>query len=157
RQPYLLRPCPRARHRASAVPLDLPALPLRLPPRLPGRDVHPHAAEPGIAAVTPAGEAIASEIAQHGAIRFHRFMELALYHPRHGYYRRRRDPFGKAGDFYTAEQLQPVFGILIASRVRQIYRQMAEPAHFTVVELGAGRGEMSQAFSEWRYVPADLD
>ncbi len=39
----------------------------------------------------------------------------------------RRDPFGKAGDFYTAEQIQPVFGILMAARIRQLYREMGEP------------------------------
>jgi SAM-dependent MidA family methyltransferase len=83
-------------------------------------------------------------------------METALYHPIHGYYRRPRDPFGKAGDFYTAEQLQPVFGILIAARIRQLYRTMGEPSDFTVVELGAGRCEMAEAFSEWRYLPVDI-
>jgi SAM-dependent MidA family methyltransferase len=32
---------------------------------------------------------------------------------------------------------------------------MGEPEDFTVVELGAGRGEMASAFSEWRYVPVE--
>jgi SAM-dependent MidA family methyltransferase len=67
-----------------------------------------------------------------------------------------RDPFGTGGDFYTAEQLQPVFGILIAARIREMYRQMGSPADFAVVELGAGRGEMAEAFREWRYVPVDI-
>lgn len=106
--------------------------------------------------MTPAGEAIAAEIVRAGAIPFRRFMELALYHPRYGYYRRDRDPFGKHGDFYTAEQIQPVFGILMATLVRQLYREMGEPRDFTVVELGAGRGEMAEAFEEWRYVPVEL-
>jgi SAM-dependent MidA family methyltransferase len=104
--------------------------------------------------VTPAGEAIAAEIEREGPMPFRRFMELALYHPVHGYYR--RDPFGKSGDFYTAEQIQPVFGILIAALIRQIYREMGQPSDFTVVELGPGRGEMANAFREWRYVPIDL-
>ena len=63
----------------------------------------------------------------------------------HGYYRRQRDPFGKDGDFFTAEQLQPVFGILIAARIRSLYREMGEPSDFTVVELGPGRGEMAES------------
>jgi SAM-dependent MidA family methyltransferase len=84
-------------------------------------------------------------------------MEVALYHPRHGYYRRGRDPFGKAGDFYTAEQIQPVFGILVAARIRQLYEAAGRPPDFTVVELGAGRREMADAFSEWSYVPIDID
>jgi SAM-dependent MidA family methyltransferase len=34
---------------------------------------------------------------------------------------------------------------------------MGEPADFTVVEPGAGRREMAPYFSEWRYVPVDVD
>ena len=38
--------------------------------------------------VTPAGEVIAAEIRRNGPIPFRRFMEVALYHPQYGYYRR---------------------------------------------------------------------
>jgi SAM-dependent MidA family methyltransferase len=107
--------------------------------------------------MTPAAELLAAEIARSGPLPFAQFMETALYHPVHGYYRRPRDPFGKGGDFYTAEQIQPVFGILIAARIRQLFRALGEPSDFTVVELGAGRREMGGAFSEWRYVPVDID
>jgi SAM-dependent MidA family methyltransferase len=100
-------------------------------------------------------EIIRGEIARRGPLPFHRFMGLALYHPEYGYYR--RDRFGKAGDFYTAAQLQPVFGILMAARVRALWDELGRPADFTVVDLGAGRGEMREAFTEWRYVPIDLD
>jgi len=111
--------------------------------------------------VTPAGELLAAEIARDGPVPFRRFMEMALYHPVHGYYRlerhgRRCDPFGREGDFYTAEQLQPVFGILMTACVRQLYRAMGEAADFTVVELGAGRREMAEAFRAWRYMPIDV-
>jgi len=103
--------------------------------------------------MTPAGEVLAREIERAGPLSFRRFMEVALYHERYGYYRRQRDPFGKHGDFYTAEQLQPVFGLLMAARARQLYRG-ADP---TVVELGAGRGEMEAAFAPWRYLPVEMD
>jgi SAM-dependent MidA family methyltransferase len=106
--------------------------------------------------VTPAGEILAAEIARTGPLSFRRFMEVALYHPRHGYYRRQRDPFGKQGDFYTAEQLQPVFGLLMAARARQLYRAAAGAPDSTVVELGAGRGEMASAFAPWRYIPVEI-
>jgi SAM-dependent MidA family methyltransferase len=107
--------------------------------------------------MTAAARILAAEIARSGPIPFRRFMEVALYHPQHGYYRRRPDPFGIAGDFYTAEQLQPVFGLLMAARIRQLAHAMGNPADFTVVELGAGRREMAAAFSEWRYIPVDID
>ena len=92
--------------------------------------------------MTALTEILRGEIARGGPISFRRFMEAALYDPAHGYYRQARDPFGKEGDFFTAEQLQPVFGILIAARIRMLYREMGEPSDFTVVELGPGRGEM---------------
>ena len=107
--------------------------------------------------MTPAGELLAAEIRRSGPIPFRRFMDLALYHPEHGYYRRAPDPFGKHGDFFTAEQIQPVFGILMAAQIRHLYRQMGSPRDFTVVEMGAGRREMADAFAEWNYVPVDID
>lgn len=106
--------------------------------------------------MTSAGALLAEEIRRHGPVPFSQFMDVALYHPEHGYYCRARDPFGAGGDFFTAEQIQPVFGLLVAARIRQLYRALGEPPDFTVVELGAGRGEMAGAFAEWRYVPVDI-
>jgi SAM-dependent MidA family methyltransferase len=105
--------------------------------------------------VTPLEALLRDRITHAGPISFREFMDAALYHPEYGYYRKTRDPFGKAGDFYTAEQLQPVFGILIAARIRELFRELGSPADFTVVELGAGRGEMAEALGEWRYVPVE--
>ena len=84
---------------------------------------------------------ILAEIRAAGPLPFHRFMELALYHPGRGYYRSGRDPFGKAGDFYTNAQLQPVFGRLIAQQLDRWRLQLGAQDQFTVLELGAGRGE----------------
>jgi len=106
--------------------------------------------------MTPLAILIRDEIACRGPIPFERFMELALYHPAYGYYRRGRDPFGRGGDYYTAAQLQPVFGILMAECVRALYEEMGRPEDFLVVDLGAGRGEMAPAFSQWTCVGVDL-
>ncbi len=105
--------------------------------------------------MTAAGTVLAREISQAGPVSFHRFMEVSLYHPEYGYYRRQRDPFGREGDYYTAEQIQPVFGILISQRIRQLYEELGHPADFAVVELGAGRGEMASALAEFRYFPLE--
>ena len=86
---------------------------------------------------------------------FERFMDLALYAPDLGYYVRGRDPFGRGGDFYTAEQLQPVFGILIAQFVASLRKRMGFPPEFRVVEPGSGRGEMAVALAEFAYMPVD--
>ena len=82
-------------------------------------------------------------------------METALYHPGHGYYSRARDPFGKDGDFFTAEQLQPVFGRLIAELAGSLRDRMGRAQEFSVVELGAGRMEMAPAFAAFNYVPVE--
>ena len=106
---------------------------------------------------------LAEEIARRGPISFREFQHTALYHPEHGYYRSRRDPFGVAGDFYTAEQLQPVFGLLMTRVVERLQERM--PDRFEVVELGAGREEMRPYFERWSYqaiesgrgeLPADI-
>ncbi len=81
---------------------------------------------------------------------FARYMELALYDPDFGYYRS-DDRFGIHGDFHTAEQLQPVFGELVASFVEKLTddNRLAQP--IGVLEIGAGRGEMRQALAPHGY------
>jgi SAM-dependent MidA family methyltransferase len=84
-------------------------------------------------------------------------MHIALYHPQAGFYRR-GNVFGTQGDYYTAEQIQPVFGLLMRRIARRLLQNLPAPAlRLQVVELGAGRLEMAEAFSEWGYVPVDLD
>lgn len=106
--------------------------------------------------MTPAGALLREEIGRAGPVSFHRFMEVALYHPDYGYYRRGRDPFGKHGDYYTAEQIQPVFGILIASLVESLARELGSPQDFQVVELGAGRGELREFLAGFGYTPIEF-
>ncbi|MEO7146094.1 MAG: hypothetical protein ABI165_21575 [Bryobacteraceae bacterium] len=85
----------------------------------------------------PLAALIADEIARAGPISFARFMELALYHPGWGYYARPHDPFGAAGDFFTAEQLQPVFGILIAGIVTALRDQLGAVNDFRYFSTAA--------------------
>ena len=87
---------------------------------------------------------IRERIAAHGPMSFDAFMHLALYHPVLGYYSCNRDPFGTQGDYFTNSQLQPVFGRLIAQKIAQWEAELGSPAGFTVVELGAGRGETAR-------------
>lgn len=95
---------------------------------------------------------LSEEIARRGPISFREFQQTALYHPQYGYYRRERDPFGVRGDFYTAEQLQPVFGLLMSRVVDHLAVRLGlSPGQFPVVELGAGREEMRPFLQQWNY------
>lgn len=99
--------------------------------------------------MTKAGEILAREIARGGPVPFSQFMETALYAEGAGYYRRARDPFGKGGDFYTAAQVQPVFGRLVA-------RVMEGFAPARILDWGSGRGEMREGLSRvGDYVPVE--
>ena len=91
---------------------------------------------------------IADEIRADGPMPFRRFMELALYHPRLGYYVSQRDPFGTSGDFYTNAQLQPVFGRLLAQQVDLWRQELGCPEEFSVLEVGPGRGEIGTQVRE---------
>ena len=93
---------------------------------------------------------VVDEIARSGPITFARYMELALYHPEFGYYRT-RDPFGSCGDFYTAEQLQPVFGEVVSHFVDKLTKRDETNVTYDVLEVGAGRTEMAHALARWNY------
>lgn len=87
-------------------------------------------------------------IESEGPLAFSRFMRMALYDAEHGYYR--RDVFGRGGDFYTASQLQPVFGAYVSTLAAQL-----APGYEALIDIGAGRGEMRQAFAHVRYAAVE--
>ena len=69
---------------------------------------------------------------------FARFMELALYHPEVGYYRRSRPRVGYVAgtDFFTASTSGPIFGELIAAACQKLLGERNAREH-TFVEIGA--------------------
>lgn len=71
-------------------------------------------------------------------------MEMALYDPDHGYYH--GDPFGKGGDFYTASQLQPVFGAYVRAMAA-----MLDPDFTDFTDIGAGREDLRESFIDRNY------
>ncbi len=80
-------------------------------------------------------------IAAQGPISMAAYMELALQHPVHGYYRVRK-PVGRTGDFITAPEVSQMFGEMIGVWCAETWRLMGKPAAFALVELGPGRGTM---------------
>lgn len=74
---------------------------------------------------------------------FATFMELALYHPDVGYYRRARTRVGYAPgtDFFTATSTGVMFGELVAAACTQLLRAAGrDPQTHTFVEVGAEPG-----------------
>jgi len=78
-----------------------------------------------------------------GMIPFRRFMELALYHPEHGYYASGRARVGNEGDFFTSVSVGSIYGRLLASVCREVWERLGEPTAFTIVEQGANDGSMA--------------
>jgi SAM-dependent MidA family methyltransferase len=83
---------------------------------------------------------IREEVAQRGVISFRRFMELALYHPEHGFYTSGKAQVGRKGDFFTNVSVGPLFGKLLALQFAEMWRHLGQPANFSVVEQGAHEG-----------------
>lgn len=89
------------------------------------------------------------QIASEGPITFRDFMAAALYHPRYGYYTRTDDAPARGGDFVTSPEVHPIFGVLIAKTLRELWANMGCPQRFTVVEAGAGTGRLAHDVLQW--------
>src|SRR5271170_281419 len=132
--------------------MELPTPALRLPARLPGRNVHSHATRPLGA---PTGrlvtlrQKIEQEIRERGPVPFSRYMELCLYDPELGYYSRHAEQFGKAGDFYTSSDVHAVFGRLMARQFEEMWRVLSSPEQIEILEPGPGRGLFAQDVLDW--------
>ncbi len=68
------------------------------------------------------------------------FMELALYHPQHGYYTSRAQRSGRSGDFYTSVDTGAFFGELLAVQIAELARTFGDA--FDLVEAAAGNGRL---------------
>jgi SAM-dependent MidA family methyltransferase len=89
-------------------------------------------------------DAIRAEIRRKGPISFARFMEVALYDARRGYYRGADPKPGRAGDFLTAPEAHPIFGRTIARFARAVHLALGAPPAFAIREHGAGSGALAR-------------
>lgn len=92
----------------------------------------------------PLVAAIRDEIAASGGrITFARFMDLALYHPEHGYYLGPERRPGRGGDFLTAPEATPYFGITLARQIAECWERLGRPLPFEIREYGSGIGGLA--------------
>jgi SAM-dependent MidA family methyltransferase len=94
---------------------------------------------------------IRAEIAPAGSIPFERFMDLALYHPKFGYYRRPRQKprTGRQGDFFTSVSVGPLFGRLLARQFFEMWQKLEMPAPFWIIEQGAEDAQLACDILSW--------
>ena len=84
-------------------------------------------------------EIIKLRIRDNGPITFAEFMELALYHPEHGYYSSSKTTIGKEGDFYTSPHVHTAYGSIVGNFIIKSFKNIDEES-LSIVELGAGKG-----------------
>src|SRR4051812_41274126 len=87
-------------------------------------------------------EIIQKEIQAKGIISFARFMEVALYCPKFGYYERQDVSPGKRGDFYTSVSVGGLFGELLAFQFAEWLHDV-NMAKCQIVEAGAHDGRLA--------------
>ncbi|GAB3627543.1 SAM-dependent methyltransferase [Pandoraea terrae] len=90
-------------------------------------------------------EHIAAAVADSGGwLPFDRYMELALYAPKLGYYAAGAAKFGRlaadGSDFVTAPELSPLFARTLARQLGDVF-ELAQSAQ--VLEFGAGSGRLA--------------
>lgn len=81
--------------------------------------------------------------AEGGRIRFDRFMELALYHPEHGYYAKNISTVGRAGDYSTTGTISQLLSAALARWIQAEAKALRLAPAF-VIELGAGTGDVAK-------------
>ena len=81
------------------------------------------------------------KISNNKHISFDKFVDIALYHKKTGYYMK-KNPFGKDGDFITAPNISILFSEMLAIWCLAFWEYLGCPKKINIIELGAGNGEM---------------
>jgi SAM-dependent MidA family methyltransferase len=85
-------------------------------------------------------------------------MTRALYGP-DGFYRR---PGGPAAHFRTSVHASPLFAEALLNLADSVFQALGQPADFTFVDVGAGRGELLRVaatvepLQQWRLIGVDV-
>ncbi len=73
-----------------------------------------------------------------GEVSFREFMELALYHPTHGYYTGGGTPWGRSGDYLTAPTASAWYGRTVGRLIGDLTAGIGRQVE--LVDLAAGNG-----------------
>lgn len=83
---------------------------------------------------------------QEKDLPFSEFMEMALYSPGSGYYNKRENPIGPAGDFITAPRLSPAYAYSFRC-LADFYAGRMGDGLSTIVDVGCGDGSLIRAIA----------
>jgi SAM-dependent MidA family methyltransferase len=80
-----------------------------------------------------------------GRLPFEKVMELALYHPQHGYYNKPIPKLGKKGDFFTNVHVSNLFGYVVADYFINYWLEFHP---LQLVEIGGGDGKLIEQITK---------
>src|SRR5215469_12125557 len=95
------------------------------------------------ATTSPLQQRIVERIHKDGPLTFANYMRMALYDPKYGYYVTGSAKMGWEGDYYTSSDVTPLFAHCLGRQLLQMWKHLGQPAPFTVLEQGSGRGDLS--------------
>jgi SAM-dependent MidA family methyltransferase len=99
--------------------------------------------------ISPLQQLIAERIRREEAITFADYMQMVLYEPQYGYYTSGASRVGWEGDFYTSSDVGDFFAHGIAMQLYRLWKTMKYPTPYTVLEQGAGRGDLARQVRAW--------
>ncbi len=74
-------------------------------------------------------------------------MDLALYHPKYGYYSSSKQKIGKEGDFYTSSSVGSIYGVMWAKHFIHTWQQLGildqTNMPLVMLEIGGGNGDFA--------------
>ncbi len=86
---------------------------------------------------------IKGKINTTGPMTFAGFMEIALYHEKWGYYTNNA-VLGRHGDFYTSSHVSPIFGLMLARQLNEMWTEAGKPNKWELIEYGPGEGLLAR-------------
>ncbi|WP_165423426.1 class I SAM-dependent methyltransferase [Ktedonosporobacter rubrisoli] len=92
---------------------------------------------------------ILARIQQAGRMTFAEYMRMALYEPGYGYYVNGESHVGWQGDFYTSTDVADFFAHCMGRQLQSMWEKLGRPEPFTVLEQGAGRGDLAHGVQNW--------
>jgi SAM-dependent MidA family methyltransferase len=99
--------------------------------------------------MTPLQQCIVERIQREGPISFADYMRMALYEPGYGYYVTGRAKMGWEGDYYTSTDVADFFANCMGCQLQRMWAKLGKPDPFSVLEQGAGRGDLASGVRTW--------